>query len=62
MKVPAAPCLHELERKDTLTVNAINTAAKLVCRDDKDGENACSPFLEMNLVRYASSKYTQHMS
>ncbi len=56
----AASCL-ELECKDTLTVDAINTAAKLVCRDGKDRENACSPFLEMNLVRYASSKYTQYM-
>ena len=56
-----AASVLELERKDTLTVDAINTAAKLVCRDGKDGENACRPFLEMNLVRYASSKYTQYM-
>ena len=51
----------ELERKDTLTVDAINTSAKIVCRDGKDGEIACRPFLEMNLARYASSKYTQYM-
>ena len=56
-----AASILELECKDTLTVDAINTAAKLVCRDGKDGENACRPFLEMNLVRYASSKYTQYM-
>ena len=57
-----AASILELECKDTLTVDAINTAAKLVCRDGKDGENACRPFLEMNLVLYASSKYTHHMS
>ncbi len=56
-----AASILELELKDTLTVDAINTAANLVCRDGKDGENACRPFLEMNLVRYASSKYTQYM-
>ncbi len=57
-----AASILELERKDTLTVDAINTAAKLVCRDGKDGDNARSPFLEMNLVCYATSKYTQYMS
>ncbi len=31
-----AASILELERKDTLTVDAINTAAKLVCRDCKD--------------------------
>ncbi len=51
----------ELERNDTLTVDADNTAAKLVCRDGKDGKNACWPFLELNLVRYASFKYTRYM-
>jgi hypothetical protein len=57
-----AASILELERKDTLTVDVINTAAKLICRDGKGGENAFCPFLEMNLVRYASSKYTQYMS
>jgi hypothetical protein len=56
-----AASILELERKDTLTVDAINTAAKLVCRDGKDGENACRPFLELNLVRYGSFKYTHYM-
>ncbi len=31
-----AASILELELKDTLTVNAINTAGKLVCRDGKD--------------------------
>ncbi len=31
-----AASILEVERKDTLTVDAINTAAKLVCRDGKD--------------------------
>ena len=56
-----AASILELERKDTLTVDAINTAAKLVCRDGKEGENACRPFLELNLVRYGSFKYTHYM-
>ncbi len=56
-----AASILELERKDTLTVDAIKTAAKLVCRDGKNGENACCPFLEMNLAHYASSKYAQYM-
>ncbi len=57
-----AASVLELELKDTLTVDVINTAAKLVCQDGKEGENACSPFLEMNLLHYASLKYTQYMS
>ncbi len=57
-----AASILELERKDTLTVDAINIAATLVCLDGKDREDACNPFLEMNLVRYASSKYTEYMS
>ncbi len=44
----------ELEGRDTLTGAEINTMAKLVCQDCKEGGNACSPFLEMNLVRYAT--------
>ena len=40
----------------------INTGARLVLRDGKDGEHACRPFLEMNLVSYTSSKYTQYMA
>ncbi len=31
-----AASILELELKDTLTVDAINTGAKLVCRDGKD--------------------------
>ncbi len=41
-----AASILELELKDTLTVNVINTAAKLLRRDGKDRENACCPFLE----------------
>ena len=44
----------ELEGKDTLTVAEINTTAKLVYQDCKEGGNACSHYLEMNLVRYAT--------
>ena len=39
-----AASILELERKDTLTVDAINTAAKLVCRDGKD-RRECMPSL-----------------
>ena len=53
----------ELEGKETLTIAEINTGARLVLRDSKDGEHACRPFLEMNLVHYyASLKYTQYMA
>ncbi len=58
---PGQNCF-ELERKDTLTVDEINTAAKFVCRDCKDRENACLLFLEMNLVRYASFEYTHYIA
>ena len=51
-----------LEGKETLSVAEINTCARLVLRDGKDGEHACRPFLEMNLVSYTSSKYTQYMA
>ncbi len=46
----------------TLTVDEFNTAAKLVRGDGKDRANACRPFLEMNLVRYASLKYNYYMA
>jgi hypothetical protein len=51
-----AASILELEGKDTLTVAEINTSAKLFCRDCKDRENACCPFLEMNLMCYALLK------
>ena len=57
-----AASILELEGKETLTVAEINTGARLVLRDGKDGEHACRPFLEMNLVSYTSLKYTQHMA
>ena len=52
----------ELEGKDTLTVDAIHAGARLALRDGKDGEHACRPFLEINLIRFASQKYTQYMA
>ncbi len=57
-----AAFILELECKDTLTVAEINIAAKLGCRVGKDRENACSSFLEVNLVRYASLKYAHSMA
>ena len=57
-----AASILELEGKETLTVAEINTGARLVLQDGKDGEHACRPFLEMNLVSYASLKYTQYMA
>ena len=56
-----AASILELEGKETLTVAEIKTGARLVLRDGKDGGNAGRPFLEMNLVRYASLKYSQYM-
>ena len=52
----------ELKGKDTLTVDAIHAGARLALQDGKDGEHACSHFLELNLVNYANKKYTQSMS
>ena len=49
-----AASILELEGKDTLTVEAILTGARLALRDGKDGEHACRPFLELNLVSYAT--------
>ena len=46
-----AASILELEGKKTLAVAEINTGARLVLRDGKDGEHVCRPFLEMNLVR-----------
>jgi hypothetical protein len=40
-----AASILDLEGEDTLTVDEINTSSKLVCRDGKDGENACRPSL-----------------
>ena len=57
-----AASILELEGKDTLTVEAILTGARLALRDSKDGEHACRPFLEINLVRFASQKYTHYRS
>ena len=57
-----AASIRKLEGKELLTVAEINTGARLVLRESKDGEHACRPFLEMNLVRYASLKYTQYMA
>ena len=65
-----AASILELEGKETLTVAEINTNARLVLRDGKDGEHACrrqgrracSPFLEINLISYASLKNTQYMA
>ncbi len=39
--VREAASILELEGKETLTVAAINTGARLVCRDGKDGDNQC---------------------
>ena len=49
-----AASILELEGKETPTVAEINTCTRLVLRDSKDGEHACRPFLEMNLIRYTS--------
>ena len=49
-----AASILELESKDTLTVDAIHTGARLELRDGKDGEHACRPFLEFNLIRFAT--------
>ncbi len=51
-----AASILKLESKDTVIIDEINFAAKLVCRDGKDRENPRCPFLEMNLVLYASLK------
>ena len=57
-----AASILELEGKDTLTVAEIKTGARLALRDGKDGEHACRHFLELNLVNYATKKYTHYMS
>ena len=57
-----AASILKLEGKEILKVDEIHTGARLVLRDGKDGVNACSPLLNLNLVRYATLKYTQHMS
>ena len=57
-----AASILELGGKDTLTVDAIYTGARLVLRDGKDREHACRPFLEINLIRFESQKYTHYMA
>jgi hypothetical protein len=32
------------------------------CEDGKNGENTSSPFLDLNLVRYATLKYAKYMA
>jgi hypothetical protein len=57
-----AASILELRGKETLTVDEIHTGARLVLLDCKDGVNACSPLLDLNLVHYATLKYTKYLS
>ncbi len=57
-----AASILKLEGKEILTVHEIHTGARLVLQDCKDGVSACHPVRDWNLVRYATSNYTQYMS
>ncbi len=56
-----AASILKLKGKEILTVDEIHTGARLVLQDCKDRVSACHPLWDWNLVRYATSNYTQYM-